>query len=170
MIPPRRSAGPRSGRYPAYDRAMGSPGISRRRLLGLGAGAAAAASLAACTAGTTPVPAAPVSMRTGSFTSQFRPQTATGWSLAVPGTGNSPGSPGGAAASKPPVALFLHGTGADHRMIFDDLGAGDVLSQHVARGGTPFAIAAVDGGESWWHAAQQARTHSPWSSRNSYPC
>jgi pimeloyl-ACP methyl ester carboxylesterase len=49
------------------------------------------------------------------------------------------------------VALFLHGTGSDHRMIFEELRAANVLSQHVARGGTPFAIAAVDGGESWWH-------------------
>jgi hypothetical protein len=90
-------------------------------------------------------------MRTGSFTSQFRPQTATNWSLAVPGTGSSPGSPVGATAGTPPVALFLHGTGSDHRMIFEELRAANVLSQHVARGGTPFAIAAVDGGESWWH-------------------
>ncbi len=120
-------------------------------MLELGAGGVAAAVLAACAAGTTSGHATPVSMRTGSFSSQFRPQTATNWALAVPETGNSPGSPDGAAAGKPPVALFLHGTGADHRVIFDDLRAADVLSQHVARGGTPFALAAVDGGESWWH-------------------
>jgi S-formylglutathione hydrolase FrmB len=36
-------------------------------------------------------------------------------------------------------------------MVFDDLQADRVLAQHVARGGQPFAIAAVDGGESWWH-------------------
>ena len=36
-------------------------------------------------------------------------------------------------------------------MIFDDLDVAQVLAQHVAGGGTPFAIAAVDGGESWWH-------------------
>lgn len=126
---------------------MGSPGISRRRLLGLGA--AGAASLAACAGGTTSGPGAPVSMRTGSFTSRFRPQTATGWSVAVPETARS--TPDGATPGRPPVAVFLHGTGADHRMVFEELRAADVLSQHVARGGTPFAIASVDGGESWWH-------------------
>ena len=84
-------------------------------------------------------------MRSGSFTSRFRPQEPTGWSLAVPGT--TDGGPSG----RLPVALFLHGTGADHRMVFDELDAGGVLAQHVARGGTPFAIAAIDGGETWWH-------------------
>ena len=128
---------------------MGLPGISRRRLLGLGAGAVAAASLAACAAGPASGPGAAVSMRTGSFSSQFRPQTPTGWSLAVPEAAASPGAP---EAGPLPVAVFLHGTGSGHRMVFDDLGAGEVLSQHVARGGTPFAIAAVDGDEGWWHA------------------
>ncbi|MDR6508822.1 alpha/beta hydrolase-fold protein [Arthrobacter oryzae] len=129
---------------------MGSPGISRRRLLGLG-GAAAAASLAACAAGTTSDPAGAVSMSTGSFTLQFRPETATGWSLAVPESAGSSGAPGAAASGNSPVAVFLHGTGAGHRMIFEDLRAADVLSQHISGGATPFAIAAVDGGESWWH-------------------
>lgn len=84
-------------------------------------------------------------MRSGSFTSRFRPQEPTGWSLAVPG------SPGDTPSVPLPVALFLHGTGADHRMVFDELDAGGVLARHVARGGTPFAIAAIDGGETWWH-------------------
>lgn len=84
-------------------------------------------------------------MRTGSFTSRLRLQEPTGRSLAVPGT------PDGGTPGSLPVALFLHGAHADHRMVFDDLGADRALAQHVARGGTPFAIAAVDGGESWWH-------------------
>jgi pimeloyl-ACP methyl ester carboxylesterase len=96
-------------------------------------------------------------MRTGSFTSRFRPDAPTGWSLAVPRSAGSPSSPGGEPSSgggtsgKLPVALFLHGTGADHRMVFDELHADVVLARHVAGGGTPFAIGAVDGGESWWH-------------------
>lgn len=126
--------------------AMGSPGISRRSLLGLGAAAVAAASAAGCAGGTTSSHAPPLAMRTGSFTSRFRPQEPTGWSVAVPGSAD-----GDSSSGPLPLALFLHGAHADHRMVFEDLDAGRVLAQHVARGGTPFAIAAVDGGETWWH-------------------
>jgi S-formylglutathione hydrolase FrmB len=124
---------------------MGPAGISRRNLLGLGAGAAAAvaaASVAGCAASG---PAPPVALRAGTFTSRFRPQEPTGWSMAVPGSAD------GTSAGPLPVALFLHGAHADHRMVFEDLDAAGVLAQHVARGGTPFAIAAVDGGGTWWH-------------------
>jgi S-formylglutathione hydrolase FrmB len=127
---------------------MEFPTLGRRRLLGLGAVAAAAASLAACAGRTPSSPAPPVDMRSGTFRSRFRPEVPTGWSLAVPGTASSPA---GGPSARLPVALFLHGTGADHQMVFDELRAGDVLARHVAGGGTPFAIAAVDGGESWWH-------------------
>lgn len=123
--------------------AMGPPGISRRGLLGLGA--VAAVSIAGCAGGATSGPTQTVDMRTGSFTSRFRPEEPTGWSLAVPGT------PDGGTSGSLPVALFLHGTNSDHRMVFDDLGGDRLLAHHVARGGTPFAIAAVDGGETWWH-------------------
>ncbi|MCB5275297.1 hypothetical protein BJG92_02845 [Arthrobacter sp. SO5] len=86
-----------------------------------------------------------MTMETGSFASRFSPQEPTGWTTMVPG-------PTGGGTSGPlPVALFLHGAHADHSMVFEDLHAADVLAQHVARGGTPFAIAAVDGGDSWWH-------------------
>jgi enterochelin esterase-like enzyme len=57
----------------------------------------------------------------------------------------------GESSGRQPVAVFLHGAGADNRMVFNDLHADRVLAQHVARGGTPFAIAAVDGGQTWWH-------------------
>jgi S-formylglutathione hydrolase FrmB len=122
-----------------------SPVISRRRLLSLGTGAAAAASLAACSDWTAPGHTPPIVMRTGSFTSKVRPQGPTGWSVAVPGSADDSPFP------SPPVALFLHGAGADNRIVFDDLHADRVLAQHGARGGTPFAIAAVDGGNTWWH-------------------
>ncbi|MDQ0636001.1 S-formylglutathione hydrolase FrmB [Arthrobacter pascens] len=118
--------------------------VSRRRLLGLGTGTAVAAALAACTDWAAPGHTPPIDIRTGSFTSKFRPQVPTGWSVAVPGSADDNPSP-------PPVALFLHGAGADNRMVFDDLHADRVLAQHLARGGTPFAIAAVDGGNTWWH-------------------
>lgn len=123
--------------------ALGSPGLSRRSLLGLGA--VAAASVAGCAGGTSSGHAPPVTMRTGNFTSRFRPQEPTGWSMAVPE------SVGGAPSGALPVALFLHGTDSDHRMVFEDLDVAQVLAQHISRGGTPFAIAAADGGETWWH-------------------
>ncbi|MDN4645075.1 alpha/beta hydrolase [Arthrobacter sp. PsM3] len=105
----------------------------------------AAASVAGCAGGTSPGHAPPVAMRTGNFTSRFRPQEPTGWSMALPE------SAGGTPPGSLPVALFLHGAHADHRMVFEDLDAAQVLAQHMARGGAPFAIAAVDGGETWWH-------------------
>jgi S-formylglutathione hydrolase FrmB len=48
--------------------------------------------------------------------------------------------------------VFLHGLGGNNRGIFDVLEAHTVLQRHLAAGGTPFAIAAVDGGDTWWHA------------------
>lgn len=108
----------------------------------------AAASVAGCagrgTSSQAAAAAPPIGVRSGSFTSRYRPQKPTGWSLAVPGSTDGRTGP-------LPVALFLHGTGADHRMVFDELDAGGVLAGHVAGGGTPFAIAAIDGGETWWH-------------------
>ncbi|HJV98660.1 MAG TPA: alpha/beta hydrolase-fold protein [Arthrobacter sp.] len=124
---------------------MDSPLVGRRRLLELGAGAVTAAALAACSPATDALEAPTGEVRSGSFTSAFRPGTGTNWSVAVPARGAT-------NDQRPlPVALFLHGSGADHRMVFDDLQADRLLAQHVACGGTPFAIAAVDGGESWWH-------------------
>ncbi|KQR68621.1 esterase [Arthrobacter sp. Leaf337] len=119
--------------------------LGRRRLLELGAGGVTAAVLAACAPVADGLTASTGEVRSGSFTSRFRPDTGTNWSVAIPAGGADSGQ-------RPlPVALFLHGTGADHRMVFDDLQADRFLAQHVARGGSRFAIAAVDGGESWWH-------------------
>ncbi|MBT2538651.1 alpha/beta hydrolase family protein [Arthrobacter sp. ISL-69] len=124
---------------------MEFPTLGRRRLLELGAGGVTVAVLAACAPATDGPEPSTGEVRSGSFTSRFRADTGTNWSLAIPARGANSDQP------PLPVAVFLHGTGADHRMIFDELRAGDVLSQHAARGGTPFALAAVDGGESWWH-------------------
>jgi pimeloyl-ACP methyl ester carboxylesterase len=44
--------------------------------------------------------------------------------------------------------ICLHGRGGTHRDPFDDLG----LHHFVAAAGLPFAVASVDGGESFWHA------------------
>lgn len=65
----------------------------------------------------------------------------------------APGSTDGDSSDHLPVAIFLHGVNADHRMVLDELRADRVLEQYVARGGTPFAIAAVDGGGTWLYDA-----------------
>jgi S-formylglutathione hydrolase FrmB len=124
---------------------MDSPTLGRRRLLELGAGGVTAAVLSACSPATDALNTSTGEVRSGSFTSTFRPDTGTNWSVSIPARGATDDQ------TPLPVALFLHGAGADHRMVFDDLQADRFLAQHVARGGTPFAIAAVDGGNSWWH-------------------
>ena len=142
-------------------------------MLELGAGFVGAATLAACapearnpegsagglaagadrsgaqpaTTTTAAVPGTPaprVDVTSGSFDTKFRPDTPTGWSLATPVVA-------GYEQAKMPVALFLHGTGSDNRFLFDDLGIRAVLQRYLVDGGTPFAIASVDGGDSWWH-------------------
>ena len=82
---------------------------------------------------------------TGSFVSAFRPGIATHWSLAAPEL------PPGGAQPELPVAVFLHGLNASHTVLLEDLAAHEALQRHLDAGGTPFAIAAVDGGNTWWH-------------------
>lgn len=149
---------------------MDRPQLQRRRLLKFGAGLLGATALAACT----PAPNQPgtvsgppalnpsdgpaagqpsgsfasgprVDVTTGSFISGFRPDTPTGWSVAAPAPAGVTGR------QKLPVAVFLHGTGSSNRFVFDVLGAQAVLQRHLDDGGPPFAIAAVDGGDTWWH-------------------
>jgi hypothetical protein len=90
-------------------------------------------------------PGPQVEFRTGSFVSDFRPGVSTEWSLAAPVLS------GRAGQHKLPVAVFLHGTGSSNRFIFDILGAQAVLQRHLVEGGLPFAIASVDGADTWWH-------------------
>ena len=132
--------------------------LGRRRLLelaGIGLGASA---LTACTEGLTPVettpPAATVPPRTaalavrtstGSFVSAFRPGVATHWTLA------GPGLPPGGAHPDLPLAVFLHGLGGSHSVLLEGLAAHEALQRYLDAGGAPFALAAVDGGDSWWH-------------------
>jgi S-formylglutathione hydrolase FrmB len=130
-------------------------------MLELAAGLLGAATLSSCaTAAGQPGPDAALSpgtgpgsqvgLRTGSFVSAFRPGTATGWSIAMPTPSASAAAT--AATVRLPVAIFLHGTGSGHGFLFGELDAQGVLQRHVDGGGTPFAIASVDGGDSWWHA------------------
>ena len=87
-------------------------------------------------------------MSAGSFVSKFRPAEATHWTVATP---VASGTDGTGTGEKYPVALFLHGLHGNNRMIFDTLRAQDVLQRHLDAGGTPFALASVDGGDWWWH-------------------
>jgi enterochelin esterase-like enzyme len=73
----------------------------------------------------------------GSFESEARGRR-VGWSIAYP-AGSGPGA-------RLPVCLVLHGRGADHRTAFTALRLNGYLDP--AR---PFALAAVDGGEIYWH-------------------
>lgn len=68
-----------------------------------------------------------------------------GWALARP--------PGPAAAAALPVVVALHGRGQDHTSAFrpDRLALDSFLADAVARGVPPFAIASVDGDETYWH-------------------
>jgi pimeloyl-ACP methyl ester carboxylesterase len=85
-------------------------------------------------------------VRAGQFVSAYRPDVTTHWSLAAPHQQD------GTQLPLVPVAVFLHGLGSSHRFLLDGLAAHEVLQRHVDGGGTPFAIAAVDGGDTWWHA------------------
>ncbi len=83
----------------------------------------------------------------GSFVSQARGGRRTGWSIALP--------PGGQPSTRSlPVAVVLHGRGNNHGSAFSlsYLGLDRFLAAAVGQGATPFAMASVDGGESYWHA------------------
>lgn len=138
-------------------------------MLELGAGLLGAAALSSCAPADGAPTAAPrsgpagmspqVELRTGSFVSAFRPGLPTGWSVAMPTTALPESAAAEPATEQAatgngqlPVAVFLHGTGSGNGFLFGELGAQAVLQRHLRDGGTPFAIASVDGGDSWWHA------------------
>lgn len=77
----------------------------------------------------------------GSFVSKARGGLRTGWSLIRPPH----------VTGRLPLVVTLHGRGGDHTTFIDELGGPQFLAQAVARGVTPYAIASVDGGESYWH-------------------
>ena len=81
----------------------------------------------------------------GSFVSHARGGRRTGWTIALP--------PGVSAAGPLPVAVVLHGRGNSHASAFSAgyLGLDRFLAAAVGQGATPFAMASVDGGESYWH-------------------
>jgi S-formylglutathione hydrolase FrmB len=78
----------------------------------------------------------------GSFVSQRRNGVRCGWAVAYP-----PGR-----RTDLPVLVVLHGRGGDHASAFgNDLGLQFYLAQLVETGGQPFAVASVDGGDTYWH-------------------
>lgn len=80
----------------------------------------------------------------GTFRSEARLGRRCGWTIALP--------PGGGRDL--PVAVVLHGRGGDHTSAFSPryLGLDRFLAAVVRRGATPFALASVDGGDTYWHA------------------
>lgn len=146
------------------------PDLSRRTVLGLGAGAAVGAlgafgldilfqprtshAIPAATAGArtplAPPPTAPrepappaqaaPTMVTGSFVSAARGGINTNWAIARP--------PGQTRALRPVIAL--HGKGSDASTVMAG-GVEQGLAQAVDAGLPPFAVVAVDGGGSYWH-------------------
>lgn len=68
---------------------------------------------------------------------------AVGWAIAYP-PGVRPGSP-------LPVALALPGKGGTATSLLSSVGYPHFLASYVHRGGARFAIAAVDGGDTYWH-------------------
>ena len=142
--------------------------VSRRALIGAGAGVVGLAVLAGAgglavenrllpgrvlmhkllglngPAGTVP-DIAPGAMISGSFTSEARLGAKTGWAISYP--------PGSVAGAKLPVLIALHGYSDDHTNAFgtDHLGLDHFLAQAVKGGAHPFAIASVDGGDTYWH-------------------
>lgn len=79
----------------------------------------------------------------GSFASAAR-GTEVGWSI---------GYPPGHAGARLPVAVALHGRGGSHENAFepDHEGLNYFLADAVDKGMAPYAIASVDGGETYWH-------------------
>lgn len=79
----------------------------------------------------------------GTLVSQARLGTRCGWTIAFP--------PGG--GENLPVAVVLHGRGFDHASAFDpaQLGLDRFQAVAVQQGSRPFALASVDGGDTYWH-------------------
>lgn len=78
----------------------------------------------------------------GSFDSE-RAGASVGWAVSYP--------PGVEPDSRLPVLVSLHGRGGSHETSFGELGLDRFLADAVAKGVEPFAVASVDGGDSYWH-------------------
>lgn len=121
--------------------------LSRRGLLFAGGGAVTLGGAgAAYRYRTDDGPAGPVpdvggtEVTSGSFVSQARKGAQCGWSIAAPADGL-------------PVVVVLHGRRNDHRSAFarSHLALDRFLAAGMADGMPAFAIASVDGGDTYWH-------------------
>jgi len=85
---------------------------------------------------------APGEVVSGTFESVARLGAVCGWAIAYP--------PGARRDLR--VLVVLHGRGGDHTGAFGDyLGLHRFLAAAVRDGMTPYAIASVDGGDTYWH-------------------
>jgi hypothetical protein len=96
----------------------------------------------ACDVDAVPAAGAVGTIASGHFLSSARGRD-VGWSLALP--------PGHTTATGLRVALVLHGRGEDHSSGFAQLKLHQFLAAYTQAGGTPYALAAVDGADSYWH-------------------
>ena len=121
----------------ACGRAAQAPAASPTRLPCRGPALAAHTSTARTVSGL--IPGQKLS---GSFISAYRRGATVGWTVAYP-TG---------AVESMRVLIALHGRWASHTDTFDTgLHLDRVLAQQQATGVRPFAIASVDGGDTYWH-------------------
>ena len=88
-------------------------------------------------------------IRRGSFDSAARGGIATGWAIAYP-PGTDPDRARTSAGRPLPVCVVLHGRG-DQAETMVTLGYPAFLANAVRAGLPPFALAAVDGGQRYWH-------------------
>ncbi len=79
---------------------------------------------------------------TGSFTSRARGDVEVGWEVCYP--------PGHRPGSALPVVLVLHGADGDHTTPVTSLGMDRFLATVCKAGVAPFALAAADGGDTYW--------------------
>ena len=83
----------------------------------------------------------PVPTTSGSFVSAARLGTRVGWTVCTP-----------RARGPLPVVVVLHGRGGDHTLAFGTgLGLDRFLAAALVAGVPPFALASVDGGDTYWH-------------------
>lgn len=131
-------------------RGTGKQLINRRTLLAMGVGGLAASALAAYERDTNPdvqmVIRPPSSERDpaiqrGSFVSQARGGVSTNWAIARP-DGHT---------ERLRVVIALHWRTGDAEKVMQ-LGMRRKLTAAVAKGSPPFAVASIDGGDTYWHA------------------
>lgn len=88
------------------------------------------------------VPDQPVGpLANGQLSSPHAPGRRVGWSLLRPYD----------VSGALPVVIGLHGRGGRHDTMLTSLHVGEYLTDHVRRGGAPFAVATIDGFTSYFH-------------------